>query len=138
MLKEPQKAKGGRPPYVPELEDRNRVAVAAGGGMTHEEIALGLGIDRKTLEKHFEHELSIGAYKKRLEVLEAMYKTAMSGNVTAQRAYVALSPAAAAPPAPLLPAEAELGKKERAKIDARVSQRGTEWENLLPGPVRPQ
>lgn len=133
------KRKPGRPAFAPTLKQRETVAVAAGGGMSHEEIAIGLGIDRKTLEKHFEHELSVGAYEKRLEVLNAMHATAVKGNVTAQKAYVALTPAAAAPPLPPLdppqPQQPE-GKKAQAQAAAKTAQAGTDWDNLLPKTVQ--
>lgn len=114
--------------------------------MTHEEIALGLGISRKTLEKHFEHELSVGAYAKRLEVLDAMQRTARRGNVAAQKAYLQLTPSVAAPPAqPGKDTDAaaatqkpeKIGKKERANADAQVAQVGTEWDELLRKPGTP-
>lgn len=103
--------------------------MAAGAGMTHEEIALGLGITRPTLSKHYERELSVGAYERRLEVLDAMHRSAKRGNVAAQKAYVALTPAVAAPP---VPKEKPLGKKQQAAADATTAQAGTEWGDLLP------
>lgn len=119
-----------RPSFIPTKAQRRRVSVAAGGGMSHEEIALGLGISRPTLEKHFEYELSIGASQRRLEVLDAMHRTARKGNVAAQKAYMALVPVPAAPPE--MPAEsAPQGKKEQAQAAAVTAQTGTEWETLL-------
>lgn len=102
--------------------------------MSHEEIALGLGIARNTLTKHFERELSIGAYEKRLEVLDAMHRCAKKGNVAAQKAYVALTPAVAAPPAQK---DEPKGKKAQAQADAATAAQGTEWNDLLPGNVTP-
>lgn len=118
-----------RPSYKPTAANRRRVAVAAGAGMSHEEIAIGLGITRPTLSKHFEKELSQGAYEKRLEVLDAMHRMAKKGNVAAQKAYVALTPAAAAPP---VAKPAPIGKKEQAQADAVTAGQGTEWGELLP------
>lgn len=110
--------------------------------MTHEEIALGIGISKPTLEKHFEHELSVGAYQRRLEVLEAMFRKAISGNVAAQKAYAAIEPKPAAPPLPAdLPADAKPeGKKAQAQADAVTAAAGTDWEGLLrpPPPNRVQ
>lgn len=57
--------------------------------MAHEEIAIGLGIARNTLDKHFAAELSQVAYLRRLDVLVAMHKAAVRGKVAAQKAYVA-------------------------------------------------
>jgi hypothetical protein len=121
--------KRGRPAFKPTPVQRRKVSVAAGAGMAHEEIAIGLGISRNTLEKHFAEELSVGAYSRRLEVLDAMHRTAVKGNVAAQKAYVALTPAVAVPP---VPAEKPKGKKEQAQAEAQDAQAGTSWEELLP------
>ena len=126
--------KAGRPPFKPTPAMKKRVAVAAGAGMSHEEIALALGICRNTLQKYFEHELSIGAYQRRLDVLNAMYGAAVKGNVAAQKAFVAMVPTAAAPPQE---PEKPLGKKEQANADARTAATGTDWADLLPPGVSP-
>jgi hypothetical protein len=117
---------------------RSMVAAAAGGGMSHEDIALALGIARNTLEKHFEAELSVGAFKKRMEVLAAMVRAAKAGNVAAQKAYLQLQPKPAAPPlqAPA-PAAKPAGKKQQADADAKTAAVGTEWADLLPGSRAP-
>lgn len=120
-----------RPPFEPTDEQRRRVSIAAGGGMSHEEIALAIGISKPTLEKYFEAELSTAAYERRIEVLEAMHSAALKGNVTAQKAYLSIEPALAAPPAEPEKAE-KIGKKEKADRDARVAHLGDpEWSVLL-------
>lgn len=121
--------------FEPTTAQRKRVAICAGGGMSHEEIALGMNISRPTLEKHFAHDLSIGAHEKRQEVLEAMHRTAKKGNVAAQKAYIAMAAPVAAPP---LPADdVTLGKKAQAAAAAVNSQAGTDWADILPtGPVQ--
>ncbi len=128
----------GRPPFTPTAQQRATVAVAAGGGMTQSEIALGLGISRETLCKHFEVELSTGAHAKRLEVMRALYANAKKGNVAAAKAYMLLSPASSAPPLPdpmpaavVAPKEAPKGKKELANLAAVDAADGTGWEGLL-------
>lgn len=126
-----------RPPFKPTTVQRQHVAVAAAGGMAHEEIAQALGIARNTLEKHFTIELSSGAHKRRLSWLLAMDKAARGGNVAAQKALLSTSPTPLAPPSPVgqtVPAEkpAKLGKKEQANADAVGAQAGTEWSDLLP------
>lgn len=120
-----------RPPFKPTATQRRQVAVAAGAGMPHEEIAMGLGIARNTLDKHFGEELSGGACKRRLEVLGAMFAAAKKGNVTAQRAYMAMTPRLLAPP-PEAPAKpAKVGKKEQQQADAVAAGQGNEWGELL-------
>ena len=127
------KKQGGRPSFKPTAALRRKVSVAAGGGMSHEEIAIGLKISRPTLEKHFAYELSHGAYARRLEVLDAMHRTAKRGNVAAQKAYMALDPQIAATPLPKdAPKVPPKGKKEQAKDDAVGAQQGTGWGDLLP------
>jgi hypothetical protein len=127
-----------RPSFKPTAAQRRQVAIAAGGGMSHEEIALGMGIARNTLEKHFNSELSTGAYAKRLEVLQAIHAAAKKGNMTAARAYLAADPRLFAPPAvaeqpsePAEPKKPAVGKKEQANIDAVSAAVGTEWGDLL-------
>ena len=107
---------------------RRKVATAAAGGMAHEEIAIALGICRNTLAKHFEKELSVGAHQKRMDVLEALSKAALKGNVSAARAFLASTPMLAAPPAA---AEPPVGKKEQANRDATTAAAGTEWDDLI-------
>lgn len=98
--------------------------------MSHQEIALGIGIDRGTLEKYFGAELSHGAYAKRLDTVVAMHTAALKGNVAAQKAYLALEPGLAAPPEK--PAKEEpLGKKDQQNKDATTAHIGTDWEDDL-------
>lgn len=124
-----------RPPFKPTAVQRSHVAIAAAGGMAHEEIAQALGIVRNTLEKHFSIELSTGAHKRRLGWLVAMDKAARGGNVAAQKALLSTVPTPLAPPLPTgQPTEkpVKLGKKEQANADAVGAQAGTEWNDLLP------
>lgn len=125
--------KGGRPPFEPTEMQRRQVAIAAGGGMTHEAIAAALGISPPTLRKYFAQELIEMASKRRIEALNKLYRLGMKGNVSALKTYIAAGEAAnAAPPAPPEPKPEKLGKKELADIDARTAQAGTEWGELLP------
>ncbi len=137
----------GRPPHAPTAAQRRRVSVAAGDGMTREEIAIAIGIDRDTLAKHYEAELSKGALERRMEVYQGLHAAAKRGNSGAAKAYLAVEPQIAAPPMqPDAPAEtpaapaaqkaAPLGKKEQAQADALTAPAGTEWGALLPTPLQ--
>lgn len=121
--------------FKPTDEQRNMVAIAAGGGMSHEELAISLGIARETLETHFEHELAEGAYLKRSEVVAALHAAALKGNASAAREYLARAPDVAVPPTPqaddAAPRKSKLGKKEQADEDAKEAGVGTDWDPLL-------
>lgn len=119
--------------FEPTKKQRREVSIAAGAGVSHEEMALGLGISRPTLAKHFAYELTTGAYKRRQEVLNAMFKAAKNGNVAAQKAYAAMTPRVAAPPS--LDEPAPEGKKAQRQADAKTAQVGTDWETLLAKPT---
>ncbi len=139
----------GRPSYKPTATVRRQVSIAAGAGMPHEHIALALGITTPTLRKHFERELSVVAYQRRMEALQGLHAAAKRGNVSAAKAYTATPPefeplrpagvdsmpTATSQPksAPAAQPLAAVGKKEQAAIDATTAQVGTGWEALLPG-----
>lgn len=126
--------KSGRPAFKATAVQRRLVTNAAASGMTHQEISIALGISRNTLEKHFEKEISTGALRRRMEVMDAMARTALKGNVSAQKAFLAQVPMLAAPP---VAPEKPLGKKEQANADAAGAEVGTGWEDLLPSSVTP-
>ena len=134
MAKNP---KSGRPAFKPTTVQRRKVTNAAAGGMTHEEIAIALGIHRHTLEKYFEAELSTGALSRRMEMLDAMARTGLKGNVAAQKAFLALTPTLAAPPVAVDKPEKPLGKKEQAQADAVTAAQGTGWDELIGPNVTP-
>ena len=123
--------------FEPNDRMRRKVAIAAAGGMSHEEIAIALGISRPTLTKYFEAELSHGAYKRRMDVLNAMHRAAIKGNVAAQKAFLSTEPALSTPPLePDPPAAAadqpKLGKKDQADADAKTAHHSDpEWRDLL-------
>lgn len=108
--------------------------------MRHEDIAVALGISRPTLDLYYRQELSEGALGRRLEVLAALHKAAVTkGSSSAAKAYLEHQAELAAPPAPSgekPAAEAvkapNLGKKEQAQADAATAAVGTEWGDLLP------
>lgn len=105
--------------------------------MSHDEIALALGISRPTLYKHFDAELSTAACAKRLEAINALFASAKKGNVAAQKAYIAMTPKITAP-APEQTAVGKQGKKEQAQAEAKTAQVGSDWETLLPGSAQVQ
>lgn len=126
-----------RPEFEPSSFQREKVEIWAGGGMPQQAMADALGISRNTLLKHFERELAIGAAKRRADVVEAMYRSARKGSVSAQKAYLAAGDAAPRLPAnqPAAP-EPEpkpepVGKKEAARRAARTAHEGNVWGELV-------
>jgi hypothetical protein len=128
--------KRGRPQFKPTAQQRRRVSISAAGGMAHQDIADAMGIARATLELHFAVELSVGALQRRQEMLEALHRTGKKGNVAAAKAFLALSPRVAPPPAPK--PDKPLGKKEQASVDAQTAQQGSDWNELLTKPLSVQ
>lgn len=137
-----------RPAFKPTVAQRRKVAAAAAGGMSHDSIALALGITRPTLLKYFDAELTTGAAQKRIEALDALFAAAKRGNVSAIKAVLLVS-GAVEPPQPPASKEGEkpeaapalsgrLGKKEAAQIAAVSAADGTEWADLLPAAGRVQ
>ncbi len=122
----------GRPKLKLSNELRQRVAILAAGGMTQAAIAEAIGCSEPTLRQYFFAELHDGRSAKRAEVIEAMFRDAVGGSVTAQRAFLGLGDKAdiAAPSRRRSAAEPKLGKKEQLARDAQKPLSG--WGDLLP------
>lgn len=146
--------KAGRPEIVVTAEMRERFEIQFGGGMSIEDIAAAMELSPKTLKKHFGGEIKKGRAKKRAETLVAMFKAAIGGNVSAQKAYLQHNQLADADDAAQGAKDSEeaaptpkaksvyKGKKEAAQEDAMTAGAGTEWGSDLdpsaPGPeVKP-
>lgn len=91
--------------HKPTDKKRGEVAALVSYGMTQEEIAACLCIDRKTLRKHYKHELETGALKANAKIAGALFDLAMTGNVHAQKFWLS----------------ARADWKEKKDIDAKVS-----------------
>lgn len=120
-----------RPAFKPTAKQQKMVAVAAGAGMPHEDIAAALGITAPTLRKHFKQELKGGAAMKRIQVLTALHTSAIGGSASAARAYLQNAPADSAV-GKQVPVGTE-GKKAAANAAAETAAAGTDWEGLMPG-----
>ena len=75
----------GQPAFVPTLKQRQNVAVMRGNGETLAAIAHSIGIDAKTLNKHFANELASGQDTVRQAIGGALVRAAIGGNVNAMR-----------------------------------------------------
>ena len=68
-----------RPRFNPTAEQRKMVEAMAGYGVPELGIAQSLGIDPKTLRRHFRRELDQGATKANTQVAQSAFKMASSG-----------------------------------------------------------
>ena len=69
-----------RPKFVPTPEQRHYVQSMAAFGISHERIALCIGLrSPKTLRRHFREELDLGATKADARVGQTMFQMATSG-----------------------------------------------------------
>ena len=63
----------GRPSHKPEPITRRQVEAMAGYGVPEADIAGMIGIDAKTLRKHYRSELDLGHVKANIKVAENLY-----------------------------------------------------------------
>ena len=77
--------KRGRPPFKPTGEQRDQVIAMSSNGVPHRQQASLIGCSSpKTLRKHFREELNIGKIQANAKVADALYQSALDGNVKAQ------------------------------------------------------
>jgi len=72
----PQKA------HKPTNESRKTVETTSGLGLPHEQIALLVGIDDKTLRKYYREELDLGKAKANGQIAKTLYSKAVGGDTT--------------------------------------------------------
>lgn len=70
--------------HKPTPETQAIVERASGFGIPQQQIARLMGISINTLRKYYEKELAVGSAKATLNIANALYSSAMSGNVAAQ------------------------------------------------------
>jgi hypothetical protein len=76
----------GRRPHIPEPAARRQVEAMAAYGVPEADIARVIGIDAKTLRKHYRDELDTGSIKANSKIAESLFRKAMgdgSQSVTA-------------------------------------------------------
>ena len=75
----------GRPKFQPTDEQRKTVRAMVAYGVPLDQVASVVGIDRKTLSKHFPSEIANAAAEANAKVAQALYRQAVDqGNTTAQ------------------------------------------------------
>ncbi|TIU02322.1 MAG: hypothetical protein E5W43_00835 [Mesorhizobium sp.] len=138
----------GRPAWNPTARIRRTVEEMRSCGESEDLIARSLGVDVDTLRKHCASELEHGFSNRRREVIGLLYKSARSGNVTAQKRLEEMTRLAGAAEefdakqraegtaAPVAqPRAAKRGKKEVQREDAFNAGVNSEWgDDLAPLP----
>jgi hypothetical protein len=74
----------GRRAHTPDPSQRRQVEAMAAYGIPETDIGAILGIDPKTLRKHYREELDLGGTKANAQVAGFLFNSAKDGNVTAQ------------------------------------------------------
>jgi hypothetical protein len=69
--------------HEPNDNTKKQVETSAGLGLPHEQIAALVGIDDKTLRKHYRTELDIGKAKASASIARSLYNKALGGDTTA-------------------------------------------------------
>jgi hypothetical protein len=70
--------------HQPDPAQRRQVEAMAAYGIPETDISRVLGIDPKTLRKHYRDEIDLGATKANAQVAGFLFNSARNGNVTAQ------------------------------------------------------
>ena len=73
----------GRPRFDPSTKDRDTVRAMSAAGHLQSEIAAVIGVDLKTLRKHFRMELDLAHIQANAAVASKLYQMAMAGNLGA-------------------------------------------------------
>jgi hypothetical protein len=68
--------------HIPTDETKRLVESSSGLGLPHESIAILVGIDDKTLRKHYRHELDLGKAKANGQIAKTLFQKATSGDTT--------------------------------------------------------
>jgi hypothetical protein len=69
-------------PHIPTDENRKLVESTSGLGLPHEQIAILVGIDDKTLRKYYRTELDLGKAKANGQIAKTLFSKAIAGDTT--------------------------------------------------------
>lgn len=131
----------GRPEHRWCLENSNRVLLAFARGLSQAEAAVLIGIDAKTLRKHYSRECAMrttAAQRLEMRQLERLNKQAEAGNVAAEKALAdrieklrMRDQAKKVGVRERRKAEPVIGKKVARKMSARTAGAETPWADLI-------
>ena len=72
-----------KPEHKPTEKDRQTVSVMVAAGIAQDSIARCIGIDAKTLRKHYREELDTAAEKANAKIAQSLFQQAVGGNTAA-------------------------------------------------------
>ena len=132
FTKSDQPSKGGRPSFKPTIQQRDRVALLAAGGIPQPAIAALVGCCERTLRTYFAVELETGRGVKRAENLERLEAAAKGGSIGAMKTLEAIFGHAETKQLQgKSKAEARPSKKAAAARAAVTAGQGSEWGDDL-------
>ena len=128
--------KNGRPQYAPTDKERAQCKALAAMGVPNTDIAIVLQISAPTLRRHFRHELDTGSIEANAKVAQSLFKQATDPakpSVVAAIFWLKVRAGWVEGGVDQRQLREEVpGKKEQANRAARVAEKGTAWEDLLP------
>lgn len=80
-------SRGGRPQHVPTDASRAHVAKLIGFGITIKDICALMKLDDDTLRKHYRYELETGGTTTNVNVISALYNSAVNRNSVPAQIY---------------------------------------------------
>lgn len=128
----------GRPEFKPTREQREDVVILTAQKTSEKDIAVALGIDEKTLRKHFRDELDTGFIKFNAVILIKIGRKLMAEPKKADYEWWFNRIAVAAPtdqPQPdSVVRPSDIGKKAMRVVAAAQAGAGSDWEDDLRPP----
>jgi hypothetical protein len=125
--------KPGRPELKPTAKMRRTVEEMRYCGESEDTIARALKISTRTLRKHFVEELADGHANRSREVLGLLFKSARSGNVSAQKKLEEMGRAAGAAEAVCSRVNGDAGGLDRAPSAAEPAGKKAERQRAAEG-----
>jgi hypothetical protein len=124
----------GQNTHQPSESGRKSVEAMAGFGIPEEDIGRVIGVEPKTLRKHYRDELDLGHVKANTRVAQNLFTIATGSGPGAVSAAIFWLKVRAGwseySPAPVPRPEAP-GKKEQATLASEEAGRGNEWGHLV-------
>jgi hypothetical protein len=122
--------------YQPTDKDRNLVKTLSGIGLPQHDICAILNITKPTLHKFYRVEIDLGLAEANAKIAKTLFDMATGGNVGAAIFWAKARMGWREKHYDDIPSEeADFGKKEMRKRDARDAGKDTEWGDDLRPPA---